>query len=427
MKPNERGSFREFNKSPFIKLPIKENIITFAHKVSLIIQIHLGGVDLPMGKEFNIIKRQFQSEKVIIFERMLRLIRCVVECKAYECDGVATCNALELLRSVAAGYWENSTLQLRQLPTIGPAAVRKLVQSNVKTIGQLAAMDSAAIERVMSRNPPFGKKILDVVTNFPRLTIQADIKKMIVKAGEPTKLQVKAQVGFLNARFPVWNRKVPTVTFTAYISDGNLAHIWRGPLKRLEKGFDLTFTCELSQPSDIIFCQLACEEIVGTIQSVELKPEIPASSFPSSKPIIPLIEIAPNTVADKVLLSTEEEAEIFALLEEEDYIANAGPRSDYGRDSVFDDFVNIDDLEVGASGENGGPEAKISEPVQMENGKWRCNHKCRDAQGIYLTKNGVPCKHLCCHEGLDRPRKIQKKRVCWTASLSVLILTGPAD
>lgn len=364
-----------------------------------------------MDKEFSIIKRQFQSDKSIIFERVLRLIRCVVECKAYECDAVATCNALELLRSIAAGFWENSTLQLRQLPTIGPAAVRKLVQSNVKTVGQLAAMDSAAIERVMSRNPPFGKKILDFLANFPRLILKADIKKKIIKAGEPVKVQIKAQAGCSNVKIPAWNRKVTPVTFTASVSNGNLAHIWRGSLKRLEKGFDLTFTCELLRPTDTIICQLACEEIIGTIQSVELRPEIPASAFPPPKSILPQPKTAPNRVRAKTILSAEGEAEVVSALVAEEDIGQVASGSDYGGGSVFDDFVDIDDLEIPAAEGKDEPEPTVSEPVRMENGRWRCNHKCRDAQGNYLNKNGVPCKHLCCREGLDKPRKLQKKKV----------------
>ncbi len=364
-----------------------------------------------MNKEFNIIKRQFQSEKSIIFERVLRLTRCVVECKAYECDAIATCNALELLRSIAAGYWENSTLQLRQLPTIGPAAVRKLVQSNVKTVANLAAMDSAAIERVMSRNPPFGKKILDFVSNFPWLTLQADITKRIVEAGGTVKVQVRARAGYLNAKFPAWNRKTPTVTFTASLSDGNLAHIWRGTLRKLEKGFDLTFTCELPCPTDFIICQLACEEIVGTIQSVDLKPDILASTSPPQKLVLPKLKTAPNRGRAEATLSAEEEAEIVATLEAEEDIMHRAPGSDYGGCSILDDFVDIDDSEIGTAEGTELPEASVPEPIRMANGKWRCNHKCRDTKGNYMNKNGAPCKHLCCREGLDKPRKIAKKKV----------------
>jgi ATP-dependent DNA helicase HFM1/MER3 len=41
-------------------------------------------------------------------------------------------------------------------------------------------------------------------------------------------------------------------------------------------------------------------------------------------------------------------------------------------------------------------EADVQEPVQLANGKWACNHKCKDR---------IACKHLCCKEGLDKPPK----------------------
>jgi ATP-dependent DNA helicase HFM1/MER3 len=36
------------------------------------------------------------------------------------------------------------------------------------------------------------------------------------------------------------------------------------------------------------------------------------------------------------------------------------------------------------------------EPVQLANGKWACNHPCKDRNA---------CKHLCCKEGMDKPPK----------------------
>lgn len=46
---------------------------------------------------------------------------------------------------------------------------------------------------------------------------------------------------------------------------------------------------------------------------------------------------------------------------------------------------------------------EAQEPKQFDNGKWACNHKCKE-------KNS--CKHLCCKEGVDKPPKRAKaKRV----------------
>jgi ATP-dependent DNA helicase HFM1/MER3 len=35
-------------------------------------------------------------------------------------------------------------------------------------------------------------------------------------------------------------------------------------------------------------------------------------------------------------------------------------------------------------------------PVQLPNGRWLCNHKCKDKEA---------CKHYCCKHGLDKPPK----------------------
>jgi ATP-dependent DNA helicase HFM1/MER3 len=44
------------------------------------------------------------------------------------------------------------------------------------------------------------------------------------------------------------------------------------------------------------------------------------------------------------------------------------------------------------------------EPVQLPNGKWACNHSCKDRKA---------CKHLCCKTGMDKPskKKVVSKRV----------------
>jgi len=45
--------------------------------------------------------------------------------------------------------------------------------------------------------------------------------------------------------------------------------------------------------------------------------------------------------------------------------------------------------------------AKEFEPRQLDNGKWACNHACKDK---------TACKHYCCREGLDKKPKAPKPR-----------------
>lgn len=409
MKPTERGAFREFNKSPFIKYPIKENVSTTAHKISLIIQVQLGCVDTPIDREFN--RRQYQTDKVIVFERIHRLVRCIVDCKAVDCDALAAQNALELSRSISAEYWEHLPSQLRQIPSIGPAAVKKMVTAGINSVERLIATDSATIERILTRNPPFGHKLLDTLKAFPRLTLTAEIMGRIVKSGQLPKVKIRARLGLKNQKTPSWRHRQISLTFVAGISNGNLAHFWRGNIKNLEKGFEVHFSTELSNSSDAISCFLACDEIVGTVQSVILAPNIPDSLFPVVQPS--------QKVVPKVIISTDDgDGDSDADFEWDDDIAdhdllaavkNAEKSAgNTANDKLLpDQFIDIDDIanqQATASGEN--DDAERPEPVQMANGKWMCNHICR---GGVALKNGKTCKHKCCHEGLDKPRKVQKK------------------
>jgi hypothetical protein len=50
------------------------------------------------------------------------------------------------------------------------------------------------------------------------------------------------------------------------------------------------------------------------------------------------------------------------------------------------------------SGENDST-IRVHEPRQLENGRWPCNHNCKDK---------TVCKHLCCREGLDKKPKPSK-------------------
>jgi ATP-dependent DNA helicase HFM1/MER3 len=402
MKPTERICFREFNKSPFIKSPIKEIIYTYAHKVSLIIQIQLGGMDLPTDKDFNTIRRQYLAEKAIVFDRVQRLVRCVVDCKLYDQDAIAAHNALELARSISAEYWEHSPLQLRQISGIGPVALRKLVQGDIKTITQLASLDTASIERVLSKNPPFGKKILDFVNNFPRLTLNAEIIK-ILKDSTQVKVQIKVRLGFANANVPYSQHRALSLTFLAEVSSGRLGHHWRGSIRKLEKALDFTFTCQLSDPGDTIICQLACDELVGTVQTTVLKPDIPASAFPLPK-LAPRVNVQRLSSEDADFeWDDNEEADFLAALTSAEGGHVVGLGGSYGED---DDFKDIDLFDE--EGDILRPEddpTERPESIQLPNGKWRCNHRCSDGRG---TKSGNTCKHRCCRDGIDKPRKAKK-------------------
>jgi ATP-dependent DNA helicase HFM1/MER3 len=407
MKPQERPFLREFNKSPFIKFPIKGTVSTTAHKISLIIQIQLGGIDHPTDKEFAVVRRQFLTDKSIIFDRIHRLIRCVIDCKAFDCDAVSTRHALDLARSFVAEFWENSNLQLRQIPQVGPAAVRKLVSNNINSIEKLMQKDTLTIERIMSKNPPYGKKTKDLLMCFPKLNVTSEIVgRATSKPGQNPKVSVKAVLGFENDKMPVWKGKKPSLTFMAETTDGKLVHLWRCNTMKLEKSCEIKFHVELSGPDEEIICWVACEEIVGTVQSCVLTHNLPALAFPSSAPR-PKPNIQRSTVENKVPFDDEDEFGGDDLMDD-DMLAVIKSVEPVARGYVSDEFEDIDDLENPKAGEvkKGQNQAIFVPSVQMANGKWTCSHDCANSE---VLKNGKLCKHRCCHEGLDKPRKEKKK------------------
>ncbi|KAK2627341.1 hypothetical protein QTJ16_003307 [Diplocarpon rosae] len=420
MKQNERPYLREFNKSPFIKYPIRESVTATPHKVSLLIQVQLGGIDDPTEKGFMSVKRQFGTDKNIIFERAQRLVRCVIDCKTYDNDSISTRHALDLARSLSAGFWEYSNLQLRQIHQIGPVATRKLVSKNVHSIEELAKMDTGSIERILSKNPPFGKKTRDIISGFPQLRVAGEIVGLVTsnQTASP-EVNVKVRIWYDNITTPVWNGRKLYVTFMAETTDGFVVHFWRGNISKLEKAIEANFSAKLLSPDVDIKCWIACDEIVGTFRSCVLRHSIPASNFPKR----PTQVESKKAQADNAGTNFEgmdefgsDEVDDYEMLAAVDGIEKA-KSYDY-----TDEFIDIEEAELIAKAAEEEPknssvskepekakitrETQILEPFQMANGKWTCNHVCRNSQ---LLKNGQPCKHLCCREGLDKPRKIKRK------------------
>jgi ATP-dependent DNA helicase HFM1/MER3 len=141
------------------------------HKISLLIQSELGAVDFPSAETFQKHKLQVQQDKAIVFTHINRLIRCIIDCQIHNEDGVAVRNSLELARNFAGRVWENSPLQMKQIEQIGVVAVRKLATAGITTIQTLEETEAHRIDMILSKNPPFGMKLLARLAEFPKLRV----------------------------------------------------------------------------------------------------------------------------------------------------------------------------------------------------------------------------------------------------------------
>ncbi|KAH9907224.1 P-loop containing nucleoside triphosphate hydrolase protein [Xylariomycetidae sp. FL2044] len=413
LKPNERPLFRELNKSPFILYPIKETICQTWHKVSLLVQVHLGGVEIPAPKESGVGRFQLAKEKTMIFDRLNRLVRCVVDCKSCDNDGAGTKAGLDLLRAVAANSWENKPWQLSQIPGFGPVTVRKWVSHGVHTVLAVAGTGMQDIERISIRNPPYGSNVLKALESFPRLTMTVDLKKLSNLPLDPqdyVQVSMTARLGYTNSKSPpIWNGSVPTVTFLVNTTDGRLAYFWRGNLRKFSPttGMELKFPVALSGPHQLISCHFTCEEIVGTQVIKTLTPQIPASAFNK-----PEVQIADENSGEPDLIDDDMDEDMLDMVDghDQDKLSHhSGPLDDESVDNfpLIDELLSQETPQAEAQDAAQETPASTMEPAKMENGKWMCNHYCRNGR---LTKKGKKCSHRCCREGVDVLRILPQKK-----------------
>lgn len=176
--------YKEVNRASGIRFPIKVDIAMPAHKISLLIQSELGAVDFPDGDQFQKHKFAFQQDKTFVFSHVKRLIRCVIDCQISIADSISIRNALELARSFGAKVWDDSPLQMKQIEQIGIVAVRKLAGAGITSIDELEQTEAHQIDMVLSKNPPFGVKLLGRLKDFPKLRVSVKmIGKVCTKCG----------------------------------------------------------------------------------------------------------------------------------------------------------------------------------------------------------------------------------------------------
>lgn len=101
-------------------------------------------------------------------------------------------HALELARSFGARVWDNSPLQMKQIEQIGVVAVRKLANAGINTIEMLEATEAHRIDMVLSKNPPFGIKLLARLNDFPKLRVSV-------------KMTGKVECSYLYYSYPLLN------------------------------------------------------------------------------------------------------------------------------------------------------------------------------------------------------------------------------
>jgi ATP-dependent DNA helicase HFM1/MER3 len=148
--------------------------------VSLIVQSILGNAEISWDGESSKHRSQYFQEVAKIFRSINILIRCIIDCQIVLGDSVTIQNAMMLERSLGSKAWDDSPMQMIQIPEIGNVAVRKLVNAGIRSIEDLEATDARRIETVVGKNPPFGLRILDALKAYPKLRVSLHVQQASV-------------------------------------------------------------------------------------------------------------------------------------------------------------------------------------------------------------------------------------------------------
>ena len=436
--------YKDLNASPMIRFPIKVNLDLAAHKVSLIIQAALGGIDACADQRYKQQQRQFALDTSLTLQHANRLVKCIVDCKIEAKDAISVRNALELARSIGAKAWEDSPHQLSQLEGIGPVAVRKLVSAGIKTLEELENTDAQKLDMFLSRNPPFGSTLLQQLKKFPKPRVSLKMtSRPFLGRSDKVEANVRAELGFLNEMTPShFRNKQLRVHFLCETSNGSLEHFARFNAQSLSEGKVVDFTVELLDSSEIIHCYAACDDLAGTLQYATLDPKTPGELF-SRKRVAKVREgkeIQHVSAVHRVSPVFAEHCPQPSLIQDEfdddlddsDLLAIAPSHISHSQSQH--EFLDIDDLV--SDNDKPGPRAKSTlsghgkqrkpvnisspndaraptqmatsssvnkpraatstqwHPQRLPNGKWKCSHICKDRQ---------KCKHTCCKNGSDHP------------------------
>ncbi|KJK81822.1 hypothetical protein H634G_03085 [Metarhizium anisopliae BRIP 53293] len=265
LKQAEKNLFREINDHTAIPYTIKEAITQPWHKVFLLIQIDLLRTGWP-NKISGAARKELYQERGRIYALLDRTLRCLTDILGLRRDGRGVNVVLDVLRSVKSGVWEGAGQELLLVDGIGSVKMEKLYRSGIKSIHQLAQTDFCNIERLMSRNPPFGHNLLQQLAGFPKLCCQFDIIKDYAlvdrfprgdhQHDQPEMSQsplwvCRVVLAYENDQVPLWNKNNPWVTLVMEGGDGRLVWFWRGSVNKLAEHKQLILGLELKRGEKI--------------------------------------------------------------------------------------------------------------------------------------------------------------------------------
>ena len=413
LKQGEKTMFKDINQANETRYPIKVDIALTPHKVSLLIQARLGCVPLNKNDKKKISGpqlRQLALDTNGALSHARRLIRCMIDIFIHRNDSIAARSALELARSIAAGVWDDTVMQVKQLAGIGDVYMRKLAAANIKTIDQIFNTESHRLEVILSKNPPFGLDLHKKAAEFPMLHVSVKEEGKRQKLQQGAEIKIRSKIGFLNQKIPLtYNRRQYSVLFLCETTYGELVDFRRFGPSRLKDDEEILLTALVKEPGASLRCHVMCDDLAGTHRFAELAVECPISWYPVKPQTSQTAFQRPNLISNAPVREADEEFDVG--LDDADLLqAVQKPSPEIQCDDIDDILDESKVKENNKKHKRKRSESVVSdtertwrEPKMLPNGHWTCQHSCAD--------EGKECKHKCCVEGVKKkPKKPMHKR-----------------
>jgi ATP-dependent DNA helicase HFM1/MER3 len=158
-----------------LRYDIPVNLELPAHKVSLLIQAELGGVDFPVDKDNRSLLEPHHNDRKQVLSKIKRFINCIADIAIARGDSTTLKTALMFNRSVSASGWDDTPMQMKQVEVLKVRMIRGLVARDIKSLEALEHAEQHVIELSCNMPPPFGRKVLDFLGALPKLRVSISL------------------------------------------------------------------------------------------------------------------------------------------------------------------------------------------------------------------------------------------------------------
>ncbi|KAF9527017.1 hypothetical protein CPB83DRAFT_908025 [Crepidotus variabilis] len=379
--------YNKLRKDTEIRFELKK-VDKTCDKIFLLVQAVLGGISFN-NPDYKSSDSQPNMEAFTVFKHISRIAKAALDVAVVRKDGAQVKHGLELFRCLSAKAWEDRAIVLRQIEHLGEKSIKVLAEHGVTTFAQLKKQNPLRIETLLNRRSPFGLEVISSVNELPEYMLQIQELELHSNQGRtPVEVKLGVECTLLErdtSKSKSKKSRTRSYDRTAVLtltSDMDFVDFRRVPSKALAGGKSFEVSIELNKPSQSVVIIISSENIAGVAIQQTYKPKISPSEYP-----------VPQT---RPLTSTEMD---IAGLEDDPDFWNMTLESDSPKQKSSQVPPKSENLTQEQSDSKTGRD--FSEPKLRADGKYECNHSCKDK---------TACRHLCCREGCSEPPPQSKKK-----------------